>query len=80
MEPGQGVDGRDKPGHDDKGIRDQVISAGARETFLGLVLALIVFCAGPAAARAESHEIRFVQTYGLAFLPLHVAIENKLIE
>jgi NitT/TauT family transport system substrate-binding protein len=51
-----------------------------RKICLGLVLAIIVFCAGAAAARAESHEIRFVQTYGLAFLPLHVAIENKLIE
>jgi NitT/TauT family transport system substrate-binding protein len=31
-------------------------------------------------ACAASHEIRFAQTSGLAYLPVYVAVENKLIE
>ncbi len=52
---------------------------GLRQVCFGLALSLAANGLS-APARAESHEIRFVQTYGLAFLPLHVAIENKLIE
>ena len=52
----------------------------SRQACLGLVFSLIASAVFPDPAQAESHEIRFVQTYGLAFLPLHVAIERKLIE
>lgn len=31
-------------------------------------------------ARAESGEVRIVQQFGLSYLPLHVAVEQKLIE
>jgi NitT/TauT family transport system substrate-binding protein len=54
--------------------------SGFRQAWLGFVLVLAASGVFAAPAHAESHEIRFVQTYGLAFLPLHVAIENKLIE
>ena len=52
----------------------------SRQACFGLVFSLIASAAVTDPVHAESHEIRFVQTYGLAFLPLHVAIERKLIE
>ncbi len=45
-----------------------------------LALAAASHLAASDAARAAAHEIRFAQTTGLAYLPVYVAIERKLIE
>src|SRR5947209_18861702 len=45
-----------------------------------LALAAASYMVSCAAARAGAHEIRFAQTSGLAYLPVYVAVENKLIE
>jgi NitT/TauT family transport system substrate-binding protein len=45
-----------------------------------LALTAAAYLASSEAARAGSHEIRFAQTSGLAYLPVYVAVEQKLIE
>jgi NitT/TauT family transport system substrate-binding protein len=45
-----------------------------------LALAAVAYLAAGEAARAGSSEIRFAQTSGLAYLPVYVAVERKLIE
>ena len=45
---------------------------------LGVLAALIL--AAPAPVRAEAGEVRIAEQYGLAYLPIHVAIEHRLIE
>ena len=51
---------------------------------LTIILALLAIGLGanvPAhAASAERPEVRIVQQFGLSYLPLHVAVEQKLIE
>jgi NitT/TauT family transport system substrate-binding protein len=44
-----------------------------------LLAAAIGSVVTPAAAQ-ETHEVRIVQQFGLSYLPLHVAVEQKLIE
>ena len=39
---------------------------------------LVVLAAG--AARAESDEVRFAQQFGLLYLPMHVVVDQKLVE
>ena len=45
---------------------------------LGVLAALLG--AAPAPARAEASEVRIAEQYGIAYLPIHVAIERRLIE
>ena len=45
---------------------------------LGVLAALIL--AAPAPVRAEAGEVRIAEQYGLAYLPIHVAIKHRLIE
>src|SRR5216684_3939203 len=51
-----------------------------RTSLACLVLAAAAYLAAGDAARAGSSEIRFAQTSGLAYLPVYVAVERKLIE
>ena len=44
-----------------------------------LVLMLAATFASSAAAQ-ETKEVRIVQQFGLSYLPLHLAVEQKLIE
>ncbi|HXD51109.1 MAG TPA: ABC transporter substrate-binding protein, partial [Burkholderiales bacterium] len=44
---------------------------------LALLLAAIV---APIAVAQETKEVRIVQQFGLSYLPLHLAVEQKLIE
>src|SRR5689334_24042162 len=53
-----------------------------KSTRLGLA-ALLVLALGVSASPAiaqEAREVRIVQQFGLSYLPLHVAVEQKLIE
>ncbi|MBM3573986.1 MAG: ABC transporter substrate-binding protein [Alphaproteobacteria bacterium] len=62
-----------------------MVSASLMEGFFMLrkilapIFGLTALLAGPATA-AETKEIRIAQQYGLVFLPLHVAVDHKLIE
>lgn len=49
-----------------------------RATLMGL--ALLALAVAPRPGAAESAEVRIAQQYGLIYLPLHVAVEQKLIE
>ena len=51
-----------------------------KATFIGsLLLALAVGCSVPPSAHAQG-KVRIAQQFGLSYLPLHVALELKLIE
>ena len=45
-----------------------------------LSLIALTLSANASAAAAEAKEVRIVQQFGLSYLPLHVAVEQKLIE
>ena len=45
-----------------------------------MVLAALVSAALAATAAAETSEVRMAQQYGMVYLPLHVAVEHRLVE
>ena len=47
---------------------------------LALLLATVLGMLAPNASAQEAREVRIVQQFGLSYLPLHVAVEQKLIE
>lgn len=51
-----------------------------RTTILAILAAFSVFTAAPPAARAEVNEVTFAQQFGLAFLPIMVMENQKLVE
>ncbi|MCC6468964.1 MAG: ABC transporter substrate-binding protein, partial [Alphaproteobacteria bacterium] len=42
--------------------------------------AMLLGCLGVPDARAETGTVRIAQQYGMIYLPLHVAVDKKLIE
>jgi NitT/TauT family transport system substrate-binding protein len=48
--------------------------------FLMLLAAVLVAAAPPSPTRAETGEVRLVRQFGLGYLPVHVAVQEKLIE
>src|SRR5258707_8430865 len=44
------------------------------------LMLVVVAMIAPAAIAQETKEVRIVQQFGLSYLPLHVAVEQKLIE
>jgi NitT/TauT family transport system substrate-binding protein len=54
----------------------RLMTSGLIAALIGLLLPALA----PSVARGEAKEVRIAQQYGLIYLPLHAAIEHKLIQ